>query len=241
MGAENWMAKAEAFFTGSPHGLAVHGAVAVLGLGPFGYSLARELTRIGVDVIGLDRDEQVVDGADGTLSFVARGDATDPEVLTQLGLNEASKIVVAIGSQIETSILTVSRVRKVCPAAVIWAKAGSEAHAEILEQMGVDRIIRPEVDLGVRLAHLVRSRVGDFMPIDEGLAIARTTPPAPAVGRSLGELQLRRRHSITVIAVRRPGGRWQPTDVETVLDAEDEILVLGESDAVDAFAGQGGR
>src|SRR5699024_4899866 len=126
-----WRTRPAAFFMGNPTPMAQHGAVAVIGLGRFGGALATELAAYGVDVIGIDIDEAVVARYSDALAFVSRTDATDETVLRQLGIEEASRVVIAIGNDLEASILTASKVLKVGNHR-IWAKAVSQTHADIL-------------------------------------------------------------------------------------------------------------
>ncbi|MBU8578930.1 TrkA family potassium uptake protein [Brevibacterium luteolum] len=230
-----WHSRARTFFTGDPTPLAQHGAVVIIGLGRFGAALARELVDLGVDVVGIDRDEAVVESLRDELPFVTRADATQDAALTQLGVPEASRVIIAIGSDLEASILAASRILRSGNDRV-WAKAISEPHAEILAQLGVQHIVRPEDDMGRRLAHLIRGHMSDFLRIDSDYAIVRTTPPRRAVGHALGELALRDSHGITVIAVKRGEQGWANTDRSTVLEASDEIIIAGPPAAVERFS-----
>ncbi|GAA1364213.1 potassium channel family protein [Brevibacterium luteolum] len=230
-----WHSRARTFFTGDPTPMAEHGAVVVIGLGRFGASLARELTSLGVDVVGIDCDEAIVESLRDELPFVTRADATQDAALTQLGVPEASRVIIAIGSDLEASILAASRILRSGNDRV-WAKAISEPHAEILAQLGVKQIVNPEDDMGRRLAHLIRGHMSDFLRIDSDYAIVRTTPPVRVLGQPLSALGLRGTHGVTVIAVKHPGAGWANTDGGTVLEADDEIIIAGAPDAVERFS-----
>lgn len=126
-------------------------AVVVIGLGRFGGSLAVELMSRGTDVMGIDISESIVQSFNGKLTSVVRADATDEDVLRQLGVDEFERSVVGIGSDIQASILVTSRLLKFqCPE--VWAKAITAPHAEILEQLGVHHVVNPERDMGLRTA-----------------------------------------------------------------------------------------
>ena len=135
MKSRKWRTRPAAFFMGNPTPMAQHGAVAVIGLGRFGGALATELAAYGVDVIGIDIDEAVVAQYSDKLAFVSRTDATDETVLRQLGIEEVSRVVIAIGNDLEASILTASKILKIGNRR-IWAKAVSQTHADILGQLG---------------------------------------------------------------------------------------------------------
>ena len=215
------------------HGMS--NAVAVIGLGRFGGALALELMRNGTDVLGIDHSEANVQRFNGKLTSVVRADATDEEVLRELSVNEFDRAVVGIGSDIQASILTASRLVKFgCPA--IWAKAITDPHAEILTQIGVQHVVNPESDMGARAAHLIQHRILDFVPIDDGYALVRCTPPEPIQQRPMDLLNVRQRLGVSVVAVCRPGGQWEPIEPGTMLHDDDQILVTGPTRKVEHFS-----
>lgn len=119
--------------------------VVVLGLGRFGASLAEELTWHGAEVLGMDSDARPVQECSGFLTDSAIGDTTDRETLIQFGVHEVERVVLGIGSDLESSILTASNLVDL-GVKNIWAKADSDAHAKILTQIGVHQVVRPERD-----------------------------------------------------------------------------------------------
>jgi trk system potassium uptake protein TrkA len=209
--------------------------VAVIGLGRFGGALALELEAQKTEVLGIDAHEDTVQAYNGQLTHVVRADSTREEVLRQLGVHEFDVVVVGIGSDIEASILTSSRLLKFGKP-VIWAKAISEPHAEILEQLGVHHVVRPEHDMGRRVAHLVRGGMLDYVEFEGDFILIRTRPPAVAQDRPLGVLGLRDKYGITIVASKGPDGRWEPANSQTVLYDEDEILVEGNKQQTEAFS-----
>lgn len=210
-------------------------SVAVLGLGRFGGSLALELESVGTEVLGVDMDEETVQSYSGLLTHVVRADSTNEEVLRQLSLPDFDRVVVGIGTDVESSLLTTSRLLKFRRPEV-WAKAISEPHAEILEQLGVQHVIRPEHDMGRRVAHLVRGALRDYVEFEDDYVMARTSPPAAAQNRPLGVLGIRGTFGVTVVAVKQPGGKWEHTTAQTVLHADDEIIVAGTRDKAERFS-----
>jgi len=209
--------------------------VAVIGLGRFGGALALELEAQKTEVLGIDAREDTVQAYNGQLTHVVRADSTREEVLRQLGVHEFDVVVVGIGSDIEASILTSSRLLKFGKP-VVWAKAISEPHAEILEQLGVHHVVRPEHDMGRRVAHLVRGGMLDYVEFEGDFILIRTRPPAVAQDRPLGVLGLRDKYGITVVASKSPDGRWEPANSQTVLYDDDEILVEGNKQQTEAFS-----
>lgn len=216
--------------------MARQGAVAVIGLGRFGGSLARELAKHKVEVIGIDISEEVVSEFADSLAFVSRGDATDETVLQQVGIEDVARVVIAVGSDLEASILIASRILKMGNRH-IWAKAITEPHAEILHQLGIRNVVRPENDMGRRLAHLIRGHISDFLPIDEDFVLARTTPPVRASDVPLASLGVRKKYGVTIVAFKREsGGPWDIADRDITLYANDEILIAGTPRNVEAFS-----
>ncbi|MFJ5693948.1 potassium channel family protein [Arthrobacter sp. NPDC093125] len=210
-------------------------SVVVIGLGRFGGALALELEAQGTEVLGIDANEEIVQSYNGRLTHVVRADSTKEEVLRQLSVHEFDRAVVGIGSDIEASILTTSRLltfRK----PQIWAKAISDPHAEILEQLGVDHVIRPEHDMGKRVAHLVRGSLLDYVEFEDDFVMIRTSPPREAQDRPLGVLGMRDKYGITIVAVKRPGGTWGHTTAQTVLYEEDQIIVQGSKTQAERFS-----
>ncbi|GGI45251.1 trk system potassium uptake protein TrkA [Agromyces flavus] len=210
-------------------------SVAVIGLGRFGTSLALELMAGGTEVLGIDADEEIVQSLNGVLTQVVRADSTKTEALQQLAVDEFDRVVVAIGSDITASILTCS-VLLGMKVPGIWAKAVTEQHALILEQLGVHRVIRPEAEMGRRVAHLVRGAAQDYIEIDRGYAIVKSAPPARLHGIPLGQTGLRKEFGVTVAAFKKPGGEWHNADADTVLSEGDTILIVGPTRKAEGFA-----
>ena len=160
-------------------------AVVVIGLGRFGESVALELMEQNIDVLGIDGDIRLVDALSGRLTQVFSADSTNEEALRQLSVHEFDRAVIAIGSNIESSILTTSVVLGL-GVPHVWAKAISHAHARILAQIGAHHVVRPEHDMGKRVAHLVGGRMLEYIEFEDGFAMAKTNPPNRLLGHPLG-------------------------------------------------------
>lgn len=210
-------------------------SVAVIGLGRFGSSLALELMASGTEVLGIDTDEELVQAHNGLLTQVVRADATKEEVLRQLAVNEFDRVVVSIGHDVQSSILTASLLLHL-KVPVVWAKAVSDQHGRILEQLGVHHVISPEKDMGRRVAHLVRGAAMDYLEIEPGYSLAKIEAPGQLHGVPLGETTLRQLHGVTVAAFKKLGGDWANADNRTVLHPGTMILIVGPTDRVEAYA-----
>lgn len=206
--------------------------VAVIGLGRFGSAVALELTRRGTEVLAIDRAGREVQEHAGELTQSVTADCTDIEALRQLGVGEFYRAVVAIGDDLEASILITSLLVEL-GVEDIWAKATSSHHGRILERIGAHHVVFPEQDMGERVAHMVTGRMLDYMQVDDEFAIAKIRPPHEIVGVSLGESKFRAKYGITVVAVKRSGGAFGYASHETVLTHDDLILAVGLNKDID--------
>ena len=209
--------------------------VAVIGLGRFGKSLALELVCEGTEVLGIDDDPKTVQSLAGRLTHVVEADSTNEEAMQQLSVHEFDRAVVAIGSNIEASILT-SSILVNFGVRNIWAKAITHSHARILSQLGVHHVVRPEHDMGKRVAHLVRGRMLDYIEFDDGYAIVKTSPPQSIHGMPLGESRVRSTFGVTIVGVKRAGEDFTHATPETVVQDGDLIIVSGPEDQVERFS-----
>lgn len=210
-------------------------AVVVIGLGRFGGAVAQTLAELGHEVLGIDEDAGIVQSWADRLTHVVQADTTDSATLTRLGVQDFPRAVVAIGTDIEASVLTVLALTEL-GLKDIWAKALSSKHGRILERTGAHHVIYPEADMGRRVAHLVASKMIDFMELDDGFAICKTRVPADAAGKTLAECALRKRFGITVVGVKRPGAGFTHATPETVVQAGDMLVITGGNAQVEAFA-----
>lgn len=213
--------------------------VVVIGLGRFGSALARELANNGTDVLAIDSRPGVVQRLAGHLSHVVTADSTDLEALNQLGVGDYDRAVVAIGTDMEASILTTANLVDL-GIEHIWAKAVTDQHAQILRRVGAHHVVLPEHEMGERVAHLVSGRMLDYIEIDSEYAIVKTEPSQDMVGIPLGESKVADRYRVSVASVRRHTDGDQegftPATPDTVLNYGDVILVIGRIRDVERFA-----
>lgn len=209
-------------------------SIVVIGLGRFGTALATTLAEMGHDVLGIDRGGSRIADLRDVLTHVVEADATDPVVLEQLGVREFDTAVVAIGADIEASILTTGALVDL-GTCEIWAKAMTTAHARILERVGADHVVFPEAQMGERVAHLVSGNLLEFLALDDGFALVEVPAPPSLTGVTLAGLHLRERHGVTVVCVRQHG-RFTYATPDTVLGPDDVVVVAGETKAAEAFA-----
>ncbi len=209
--------------------------VVVIGLGRFGAAVGEELVRLGFEVLGIDNDGGRVQRYADDLTHVVQADTTNQETLRQLGVPDFRYAVVAIGTDVEASILTTAALGDL-GVPNIWAKAVTAAHGRILERVGAHHVVFPEHDMGHRVAHLVGGRIIDWFQLDEDFAMVETVVPSELVGRTLGEIGLRQRYGVTVVCVKPEGGSFTYATVDTVLEKGMVLVVAGPSTRADAFA-----
>jgi trk system potassium uptake protein TrkA len=208
--------------------------VAVIGLGRFGSSLALELVKGGHQVLGIDNDDKIVQSLAGELTHVVTANTTDEDTLKELGLADLDCAVVAIGADLEASILTTSLLLQI-GVKQLWVKANSTAHGRILEQIGAHHVIFPEYEMGRRVAHMVTGESLDYVQIDEDFVMVKSVCPPSFDGKNLAELKIRSNYKVTVVAVNHGNGVYDPAFPETVLKAGDHLVVAGGKKALDEF------
>ncbi len=214
--------------------------VGIIGAGRFGMALAESLSNAGKEVILIDRNRPAMQSA-SEFATALQGDATQPHVLEEAGFGECDLAVVAIGSNIESSMMATANCKELGIPSVV-AKATSELHGKILRRIGADSVIYPDRDSAHRLARaIVNHNAVDFLEVSEGYSIAEIDVPPDTVGKSLAESDFRKTTGLLVLCVRRvnedPGKPRslltpQPTEVR---EADDKLIVFGETKRLDAF------
>ena len=209
--------------------------VAVIGLGRFGSALALELQSLGHEVLGIDLDSELVQNFSPMLTRTVTADSTNADAMRELGVDTFDRVVVAIGVDLEASILTVSLLKEI-GVAEVWAKAMSDSHGRILAQLGVDHVIFPEKDMGKRIAHSVGGDQLDYIEIDEGFAMAKTIAAPSFVGKSLTELAIRREYGVIVVATAKGDVNYIPATPSTVIGEGEYLIVAGPKDRLEIFS-----
>ena len=211
--------------------------VMVIGLGRFGSAVARELERLGHEVLAVDRSESRVNDIASDVTHALELDAADEEALRSAGAADFATAIVAISSDAEPSIFA-SMVLKRLGVRNVIAKAGSKLHGEILSRVGADRVIFPELETGLRLAHSFRvPNVIDYLDVAPGFGIEKIRPPRAWVGRTFAELDLKTKIGLTPVALRR--GRQvivNPPRDERLAEG-DELILVGEDDRLEQLRG----
>lgn len=215
---------------------------AVIGLGRFGFSVAESLIKKGAQVLAIDKDEEKVQAISEIATYAVAMDATDESALKSIGIQNVDVAVVSIGEDIEASVLVVMILKEMGIREIV-AKAITDLHGRILVNLGVNRVVFPEGEMGKRLANsLVIPTVIDFIQLSEEYSIAEIPAPKEFEGQTLKELGIRARYNMNVLAIRRKvptledGGETSYAE-ETIMapSADDKVetgdilVVLGEN------------
>lgn len=199
---------------------------AVLGLGRYGTAVAKELVKNGADVIAVDKNEQIVQDSSVYLPICKCADITDPEVISELGISNADVVIVAMASSLEGSILAITLCKEAGVKTVI-AKCANETHRKILKRVGADMVVFPENESGTRLAkNLLTSGFTDILTLSDDLSLVELTARDEWVGKSLKELNLRKKYTVNVVAFRKNGKITAPVNPEELLDKDTEIIAI---------------
>jgi trk system potassium uptake protein len=199
----------------------------VIGLGRFGSAMATTLAELGHDVIGVDASEDRVQRLADVIAHPLQLDATDEKALRAAGIHEVDVAVVSIGQNIESNLLVVMQLRELGVETVV-AKALTPLHGRILEKLGVSRVIFPEREMAIRLAHsLVMPNVIDYIELSRDFSIVEIPAPPGFVGRTLKQLELRPRLGLTLIAIKRRAAPGEAI-VTNIAPSADEKIAAGD-------------
>lgn len=203
----------------------------VLGLGIFGSTVAKTLSEYGHEVLAVDQDITCVDRVAPMVSQAVQADMTNIEQLRVIGAGEFDVAIIGTGSDLENTLLAVLNLRELGVPYIV-AKAKNKTAMKILETMGVDRVVRPEKEIGERVAKsLLSYNISDLISVDDKYSIVELIAPKAWIGRSLRQLELRSQYGINVIGIR--SAHEKTTDVaftpEFVLKQDDHLLVIAET------------
>jgi len=176
--------------------------VIVLGLGIFGFNIAKELYQKGLEVIAIDKSKEIIQKIKDFSTKAILADATEKEVMESIGVQEDDVVIISFGEDLAASTLTTLHLRELKVKNII-VKALNEDHKRILEKVGATEVIIPEKEMASKVArNLLSPNVLDYLPVSGDYTICEIAPPASFLGKSIGDLHLRKKYHIEVIAVR---------------------------------------
>ena len=202
---------------------------AVFGLGRYGMAAARELSAAGAQVLAVDVDEAVVQSATAYLPLVKCADVTNPEALDVLGVANFDVVIIAMAEHMESCVMAVMLCKEAGVPTVI-VKCASETHGRLLSRVGADRVVIPESESGIRLAkNLLSSGFVDVMELSGDVSLIEVPVKAEWVGKSLIELNLRKKYSINVVARKRGDAIDVTIDPAAPMQEGDALVVIAET------------
>lgn len=202
----------------------------VIGLGRFGTSVAKTLYALGNDVLAIDLDEDLVQDISDSVTHAVQMDATDENALRTLGVRNFDVAVITIGSNIQASVMVTLIVKELGIKHII-AKGQSELHAKVLYKIGADRVILPEKDMGVRVAHnLVSSNILDYIELSPDYSIIEIEAPKVWQGGNLRDLNVRANYGINIMAVKKGNEINVAPNAQDVIEPGDILVAIGSVD-----------
>ncbi|MCI8747538.1 MAG: TrkA family potassium uptake protein [Lachnospiraceae bacterium] len=201
---------------------------AVFGLGKFGRSVATELANAGADVLAIDNDKERVHALADVVTCAVAADIRDTEAMEELGISNMDAVVVAITRSLDASILATIFAKEAGVPYVI-AKSQDETHSKILKKVGADKVVRPELETGIRIArHLATGNILDFVELSETIKMLEINIKPDWAGCTLRELDLRGKEHINVIAIRKDGELIVNPDPDSILAPDLSMLITVE-------------
>ncbi|MER2121881.1 MAG: TrkA family potassium uptake protein [Solibacillus sp.] len=209
---------------------------AVIGLGRFGTSIARKLHEAGQEVLGIDLEEENVEAAEGYVTDAVIADSTEEKAMTSVGITEFDCVIVAIGNDIQSSILTVVLLKNLGIPKII-AKALGKRHGQVLEAIGADWVIYPERDMGERVANqLLSPNLLNYIELSKNYNIEEIKIPSRMIGKNLKELDIRAKFNVSIIAIVRNDDIIVSPSPEELLQPKDLLVTIGSRKDLTKFS-----
>lgn len=209
----------------------------IIGLGRFGSSIAKTLYSLGSDVLAIDIDEDLVQEISDSVTHAVQLDATDENALRSLGIRNFDVAVVTIGDNIQSSIMATLLVKELGVKYII-AKGHSDLHAKVLYKIGADRVILPEKDMGVRVAHnLVSANILDYIELSEDYSVMEIQALEEWTGSTLKDVKLRSKYGINVMAIKRGDEVNLSPAADDIIEDGDVIVAIGSAEDLSRLEG----
>lgn len=209
--------------------MSIHKSYAVFGLGRYGTAVARELVKNGAEVLAVDHEESLVNAAAADIPVCKCADVTDIEVLRQLDIAKFDVVIIAMAGNLEASVMATALCRELGVKTII-AKCANEMHQKILSRVGADQVVIPESESGARLAkNLLSSGFVDIIELTNNVCMVELDVRPEWVGKNLLELNLRKKYSVNVVAIRRGKGVSTDIDPNEPLSEEMELIVIANT------------
>ena len=209
-------------------------ATLVIGLGRFGSAIAVTLDKLDKEILAVETNPDLAQQWSHRFNVV-EADARSAEALHQLGAEDFDVAVVGVGALEASVLITANLVDMGIPD--IWAKATSREHGTILKRIGAHHVVYPEYDAGQRVAHVLSGRMLDYIEMEKGgFTIVKMRPPAELHGFTIGEARIRSRYGVTVFGLMSPGEPFEYARTDTLVSADDVLVVGGDANLLERFA-----
>jgi len=209
--------------------MSLHESYAVFGLGRYGSAVARELAARGADVIAVDRNPRLVDDMALDIPICKCADVTDADALAQLGISHVDVVIIAIAGSLETSVMAIMLCKEAGVKTVI-AKCANETHRRILRKVGADKVVLPESESGIRMAkNLLGSGFLDILELSEDFSMVEVSVRGEWAGKTLRELDLRRKYAINIVAICRGDAVYTEIAPDTVLLPDMKLIIIADT------------
>lgn len=216
-------------------GILVKKEFAVIGLGRFGGSICRALSEQGMEVMAIDNNEERVNQFAMIVSHAVVGDTTDEAVLKSLGIRNFDHVIVAIGDDIQSSILT-TLILKELGVKNITVKAQNDYHEKVLLKIGADHVVHPERDMGKRIAHnIISNNVLDYLELSDQHSIVEIVASSNLDGHSLIDLDIRAKYGINIVAIKRKDDILVSPQASEIIRKGDILIVIGADLDINRF------
>lgn len=209
----------------------------VIGLGRFGSSIATTLYSLGNDVLVIDKNEDLIQDIASEVTHAVQADATDENALKSLGIRNFDVAIISIGGDIQSSVMATLIVRELGVKYII-AKGNGELHAKVLYKIGADRVVLPEKDMGVRVAHnIISSSILDYIELSSDYSIMEVKAFKDWVGKDLKSLDLRKKYGINVIAIKKGEKINLNPAADDIVCKDNVIVAIGSKEALTSLEG----
>ena len=208
--------------------------VVVIGLGIFGFNIAKDLYENGIEVIAIDKNKEVIQKIRNFSTKAVLADGTDKEVIDSIGMQQDDVVIISFGEDLAASTLITLHLKEMKVKHII-VKAPNEEHKHVLEKVGATEVIIPEKEMADKVAKsLISPNVLDYLPLSKDYTICELVPPASFMGKTIGDLHLRRKYHIEVIAVREilPDRLTMVPRADFIVKDSDVLVVIGKEEDI---------
>ncbi len=209
--------------------MSIYKSYAVFGLGRYGYAVAKELSNSGADVLALDMNEVIVNSLTHELPVCKCADITDPDVIEQLGISNIDIVIISMAGNLEASVMATTLCKEAGVKTVI-VKCANEMHKKILLKVGADKVVVPECESGIRLAkNLLSSGFADIIDLSPSISVVEINVKPEWLGKSLLELNLRKKYKANVVAIRQNDIVSIDIDPTMPLDTTMKLTIIADN------------